>query len=278
MSRPPARADKEIWLVLQPGEKKMEIKILALSFLFITACGEKAPAPAKAPAAMVGKGQRNNLDSTQNTCTEKSCPKVREFRINPETAIERDAGVEFNGVMISVQTFGGDSARAVKLTLDSRQQLPNGLSVDASGNSLSLKGKINSPNTYTISLAVRDMESCKNLTKSNSSNCESSKSFNDQYDIAATVTLKINKSTSGNNSQQISNIADLNAASNCNMNNNIYDTYARNQAIMGAGNILGSVINGTSNTGSIIGGAIGVLGGLFGPKPRPQIMNSRNCY
>jgi hypothetical protein len=257
----------------------MEIKILALSVFFLSACGDKAPAPARPPAAMVGTGNNNNLDTTQSTCTAKSCPRVKEFRINPETQIERDAGVEFGGVLITVQTFGRDSARAVQLILDSTQQLPNGLSADVSGNGVTLKGKINSPNTYSIALVVRDMESCKNQTKSNADNCESSKSYNDAYDIKVNpVSLKINRSTAGSNSQQISNVADLNAASRCNMTNNIYDTYARNQAIMGAGSILGSVINGTSSTGGIIGGAIGVLGGLFGPKPQQPVINARDCY
>ena len=241
--------------------------IAVASFLGLleTACGGNSAAP-RAPATNGNTGTRD-LTSGYSSCTSKSCPKLRSIQISNKQ-ITKGVNEEFGNISFTASVSDNDANRKVKLFVDSTS-LVSGLKASPSGSGFALSGKIGVASSYSIRVFVRDLESCM-LQSKNSSNCESSDKSNSNYDILDSISIAI---VSGANEQIASSISSL--PSSCPKT-----TAAKPNvlpAVVGSIGVLGTVLDGTSSTGSVLAGAAGILAQTFGPKPQQQQVSVTNC-
>ena len=106
---------------------------------------------------------------------------------------------------------------------------------------------------------VRYLDSCKLHSKSNASCCESSDKSNTNFDIPDSISMVI---TSGGNQQDISSLGSL--PSSC------VKTFTQSSALpaaLGGAGVLGTVIDGTRTTGSVLVGCASLWAQTFGLKP-----------
>jgi hypothetical protein len=243
--------------------------MFATSFLVLlaSACGGKNEGP-KTPQ-LPGKQVSFDQNSGNSTCTKKSCTKVTTYDIS-NSPISKGINEEFGNIQLEASPSGNFSSRKIKLFVV-KSSLTNGLTATPSSTGFSLAGKIGVASSYPFKVFIRDLELCQLRSGSDSSSCETSDRFNSNYDDESTVQVTI---TAGVGDQSLSTVTSLPSAcptAPTNNNTNVLQTIA------GAGSILGSVIDGRSTTGSVIGGITGILGGLFGPKPATPEMSVQRC-
>ncbi|MEI8026244.1 MAG: hypothetical protein WCI18_07830 [Pseudomonadota bacterium] len=238
------------------------MKIIAMaSFLGLleTACGGRS-----APQMPSTNGNKSTSDLTSgySSCTAKSCPRVKSYQISNKQ-VTKGVNEEFGNMSFEASVTDNDSNRKVKLFVDASNMVP-GLKATPTNSGFTLSGKIGVPSTYSIRVFVRDLDLCKQQSKSNASSCESSDKSNTNYDIPDSISIVI---TSGGNQQDISSLGSL--PSSCPKTSTPSNALP---AVLGGVGVLGSVIDGTSTTGSVITGVASVLAQTFGPKPQqPQV-------